>query len=288
MVSEREAVGVLLFACPVFVTVNRVSALVPSRAVEKLLADGETESMAGEASKVAVTMLVAMPRLSTQLPVPVHAPDQPPNVCVPSAAAVSVTGADVKVAVHVEPHEMPAGDDITVPPPALVTVTCAVAVPCIDADALPPGEADTDSDTPVLAPTDAGVNFTPIVHIALAANADGQVFDDTAKFVVSDRLGAPSVPVDDWPVFISVNSTSLLVPPTASMPKSCDPGIIDSAPAVSAVPVRDDVGLPPCDALTVSVAGFEPDMPVGLNCTVTVQVAPAASCAPMHVPPVTE
>src|SRR6266568_3409817 len=180
---------------------------------------------------------------------------------------------------------MPAGDDVTVPPPAFVTVTCAVPVPWSDVLAVPAPE--TVSDTPVFAPTDAGVNLAPIEQLALGPSVDGHEFDEIMKSMVFDSIGAPRVPVAVWPVFVSVNTVSVLMPPTATAPKSFDAGDKDSAPAVSAVPVSDEVGLPPWVAVTVKVAGFAPAWPVGLKRTVTVHVAPGASCALMQVPPVT-
>jgi len=57
-------------------------------------------------------------------PVPVHAPAQPANVDPLLAAGVSVTDEPLeKLALHVEPQLMPAGDDVTVPAPVPFFVT---------------------------------------------------------------------------------------------------------------------------------------------------------------------
>jgi len=74
-------------------------------------------------SKLAVTAFAAL-IVTKQLPVPLHAPDQPVKVEVASATAVSVTPAPmVKLAAHVLPQLMPAGDEVTVPPPVPVLPT---------------------------------------------------------------------------------------------------------------------------------------------------------------------
>ena len=62
--------------------------------------------------------------VTMQVPVPLHAPDQPANTEPLPAAADSVTGAPVlKFAVHVAPQLMPAGTEVTVPVPDFVTVS---------------------------------------------------------------------------------------------------------------------------------------------------------------------
>ena len=73
---------------------------------------------------VAVTFCAA-PMVTVQLPVPVHAPLQPVNVEPVAGAAVRVTLVpELKLALHVAPQLMPAGDEVTVPlpVPALPTV----------------------------------------------------------------------------------------------------------------------------------------------------------------------
>jgi len=61
--------------------------------------------------------------VAMQAPVPEHAPDHPVNEYPEGGAAESVTvGPDEYGAEQVVPQEMPAGDEVTVPPPVLVTV----------------------------------------------------------------------------------------------------------------------------------------------------------------------
>ena len=61
------------------------------------------------------------PRLTVQVPVPVHAPLQPANVYPEAAAAVRITSPALKLAVHVVPvpalvQLMPPGAEVTIPP----------------------------------------------------------------------------------------------------------------------------------------------------------------------------
>jgi hypothetical protein len=75
--------------------------------------------------KVAVTEALLV-NVKLQVPVPVQAPDQPANVEVAFAAAVSVTMVPlVKLALHVGPQLIPAGLLVIVPAPvpALWTVS---------------------------------------------------------------------------------------------------------------------------------------------------------------------
>lgn len=81
------------------------------------------ENPASELLNVAVTD-VADVMVTTQVPVPEHAPDHPAKPKPPSGVAVSVTIVPwAKGAVHVAPQFMPAGLLVTVPvpPPDLVT-----------------------------------------------------------------------------------------------------------------------------------------------------------------------
>src|SRR5436190_8648968 len=56
--------------------------------------------------------------LTLHVPLPVHAPDQPPKVDPDAGAALSVTVVPMeKLAAHVEPQLMPAGVDVIVPLP---------------------------------------------------------------------------------------------------------------------------------------------------------------------------
>ena len=72
----------------------------------------------------ALTVLAAL-MVTTQLPVPVHPPSQPAKVEPAFAAAVRVTTVpEANLCVQEDPHEIPKGLLLTVPPPvpALTTV----------------------------------------------------------------------------------------------------------------------------------------------------------------------
>ena len=71
--------------------------------------------------------------LTTQVPVPTQAPDQPANVDPTSAAAVSVTVAPLpKLAEQVVPQLIPAGLDVTVPLPVPARDTVTVKARCVN------------------------------------------------------------------------------------------------------------------------------------------------------------
>jgi hypothetical protein len=79
--------------------------------------------------KVAVTDFAAVIG-TVQVPVPVQAPLQPANVEPLAAEAVRVTEAPLaKLALHVLPQLMPAGDEVTVPLPVPARVTVSANVP---------------------------------------------------------------------------------------------------------------------------------------------------------------
>lgn len=82
-----------------------------------------TVSSAALRVKVAVTV-VAVVTSTTQAPVPVQPPLQPAKVELWSAAALNVMRSPWKSCVEqVGPHEMPAGTDVTVPPPVPLRMT---------------------------------------------------------------------------------------------------------------------------------------------------------------------
>jgi len=77
-------------------------------------------------SKLAVAEFTAS-MLTVQVAVPLHAPDQPVKIDVPSAVGVRVTIAPVvKLAVQVGPQSIPAGEEVMLPPPAPVLLTVSV------------------------------------------------------------------------------------------------------------------------------------------------------------------
>ena len=74
--------------------------------------------------KVALTAFAALIVRVHVGEVPVHAPVQPGNVLPASGAAVRTTVDPASyVAAQERPQEMPAGEDVTVPPPERVTVS---------------------------------------------------------------------------------------------------------------------------------------------------------------------
>jgi len=80
-------------------------------------------NVVAELLKVAVTARAAVIE-TVQAPVPVQAPLQPANAEPLAAAGVSVTDAPLeKLAVHVDPQLMPAGEEVTVPVPVPDFVT---------------------------------------------------------------------------------------------------------------------------------------------------------------------
>ncbi len=82
-----------------------------------------------EQVKFAATLLLAASNERLQVPVPLHAPDQPANVCVASGVTVSVSGDVDTVWKQLEVQFTPMGDIATVPPPRFVTATSATPVP---------------------------------------------------------------------------------------------------------------------------------------------------------------
>jgi hypothetical protein len=210
------AVMAALVSAPVLVTVKVFVALLVFTVTEpKGHVVGLTER-AGPASaaNVAVTPFVAMLNVGAQVPVPLHPePDQPMNVCVPSGIAVRI-GLDENDALQVVGQLMP--PPVTVPPPAFVTVTCAVPVPVTVWLAVPPGVAMI-CNVPFFDPTDCGVNFALMRQVAPAASVLVQVLvEPRAKSPDTDSI--PSVPLVEPPVFLTVNEDELLELPIATEP----------------------------------------------------------------------
>src|SRR5262249_25915323 len=181
-----------------------------------------------------------------------------------SGVAVSVTVGTEKVASQVAPQSTPAGSDTTepVPVPSRATVSVATPVPTRVAAAPPPGSADTVSDAPCTSPTAAGANATVIVQVAPAPSVAGQSLALMRKSAVSLST-APSVPVAESPMFLTVNCDSFGVPSGVRL-KLCDVGVMVSMPAFSAVPVAIAVSVV-VPSVTVSVAALAPGAPAGAN-----------------------
>ena len=75
---------------------------------------------------MALTLFAAF-MVTTQLPVPLHAPPQPKKVAPDAGVAVSVTLLpEAKLALQVTPQEMPAGALATLPEPVPPLVTLRV------------------------------------------------------------------------------------------------------------------------------------------------------------------
>ena len=82
--------------------------------------------------KVAVTFFAPF-MVTEHVPVPVHAPDQPPKLELLSGTAVKVTSVpDVYTSEQSDPQLMPAGEEVTMPAPVPAFVTfrlfCCIAV----------------------------------------------------------------------------------------------------------------------------------------------------------------
>jgi hypothetical protein len=116
--------------------------------------------------------------------------------------------AATKVALQVAPQLMAPSVDVIVPWPIFVTESWALPIPASDAVALAPvTETMSDAD---FDPTFRGVNFTPTTHDEPLANGPVQPFAESAKLPKSDRLTL-GVPIGDWPEFVTVKRSSLLV-----------------------------------------------------------------------------
>jgi hypothetical protein len=106
--------------------------------------------------KLAVTDLAALV-VTLHVLVPVHAPDQPVKVEIPSAAAVSVTSVPVaKPAEQVLPHAIPAGKEVMVPLPDPMVVTLKMLVlasgPFVPASLTPPSAPATPASPAAVLP----------------------------------------------------------------------------------------------------------------------------------------
>ena len=85
----------------------------------------------GTVLNIAVTLLVAS-MVTSHVPDPAHAPDQPAKPLPVTAVAVSVTRAPLaKFAVQVLPQDMPAGADVTVPVPVPLFATVKLLGPSV-------------------------------------------------------------------------------------------------------------------------------------------------------------
>ena len=94
---------------------------------------------------VAVAVRTAF-RVTTHVPVPEHAPDQPANAEPDAAAVVKVTTVpEENEALQVEPQEIPAGELVTVPVPVPLETTVRERYVVVDPD---DSNAPIDHDAP--------------------------------------------------------------------------------------------------------------------------------------------
>ena len=144
-----------------------------------------------------------------------------------------------------------------------------------------PEALSTKVRVPERAPVAVGVKLTLIVQDADAANVAPQV-DDMEK----SPLGVIDVMLSvAFPVFCRVTGCEELVVPTVVLPNVKLLGLIVAIGAAGAVPVpvKETVwGLPEALSVNDSVPDLAP-VAVGVNVTVTVQVAFAAKVAPQVV-----
>ena len=230
--------------------------------------------------KVAVTCC-AVARASVQLE-PTQSPLNPAKVEPTAGVAVSVTGPLEKSNAQVAPQFSPGGLEVTWPEPlpAAVTVTLAVPTPLSIATAVPPGAALADSEAG-FAPTVPGWNCTVAVQLAPAASGPVQVVlvcAHAATVPVKARLGCPATLP---PELVMVKVCGAEVAPSATAPKSKPVGEMVSEPGVTPRPVSARVKWSPLTVVTVRVVLAVPEAR-GWKCTVTEQVAPAATVVPLH------
>jgi hypothetical protein len=105
--------------------------------------------------------------LTVHVPVPVHAPVQPANTDPKFGVAVRVTMTPLKGATQVLGHDIPLGEDVTVPlpVPAGVTVTCdGIIVQLSVKGALTFAEGSTASTDQVCGPSLRPEYVTPGTH----------------------------------------------------------------------------------------------------------------------------
>jgi hypothetical protein len=154
----------------------------------------------------------------------------------------------------------------------------ACALPLIDAEVVPPGEADTCSRRLCEPRVGAvGAKVTVTVHEPFGGTAAEQVLVWLKPAPEPTRLTV-GAPVADPPMLVTVNTFWLLWPCSTS-PKSNGVGLMLNAPGATPVPVRLATCEPPEVPDTVRVADLLPCVP-GVNSTTTSQLAPPASVEP--------
>jgi hypothetical protein len=197
--------------------------------------------------KVAVTARAAV-MVTEQVPVPLHAPPQPPKLEPAAAEALSVTCVPwARASVQSEPHEMPAGELDTVPVPVPFLVTESVM---LEADEPVPVEPLTEREMvspppvkftlPAKVPVVVGRNLTVTVRLPPAASEP-----DPPDTILNGALTAAETDRLVLPVFwtVKVRSTELL---TATVPKlvAVDGVTVRSARAAPLAGLEQALSLP--------------------------------------------
>jgi hypothetical protein len=116
---------------------------------------------------------VSAPSTTTHAAVPAHAPDQPANAWPAFGVAVSVIDVPaVNEAEQVPGHEIPVGEDVTLPPPLIKTESAnvvggGVTVANVAVTAAAASSVKTHDDVPLHAP-DQPVNVWPLFGVAVS------------------------------------------------------------------------------------------------------------------------
>jgi hypothetical protein len=143
---------------------------------------------------------------------------------------------------------IPAGTDVTVPVPTVVTVTCVVPVADITSVIDPPGNADTIS-VPVRGPVVWGVKVTETVHDAPPASGAVQPLSKLTSCASS--FSNSKNPVDAAPVaFRMTQLNGALAVPTGTFEKSLvvAPEIVGAPNTIPPAPVLPPMPAPPAAA----------------------------------------
>ena len=249
-------------------------AVTPSVAVAPPIIVGANRIWIVHAAPGASVCVHVLPAIaSSPAPAPVRATPGMPVTCPPVFVTVNVSGAD-EVPMTTEPKSRAAG---------VITIDAAdTPSPEIPAVTEPPGAPATVSEACATPPT-VGRNATEIVHCAPGASAIPLQPSLPAMTWNRDACEPPRV-VDSGPVavaavFVIVNCRAAEVWPTLVFANACADGAIASWPTGMPMPPSVVDTEPPGLVARVSSALRLP-IAVGLNVTVTVQLAPAASETP--------
>jgi len=138
---------------------------------EVLLTELMVMPLAGPVARLnaAVTAWVEL-TATVQLPVPEQAPDHPANVEPVFGVAVSVTAVPAAKLRQPEPHEVPAGEELTEPLPVPDVVMVRVADPWVELPTVRPVVPVTKPEVAVivLLPADTPVAKPELLTVAMA------------------------------------------------------------------------------------------------------------------------